>query len=229
MKRGHCKMMKHDVSYSRVNETCSACVYLIKMQPLWFDNSNNPYWKYQFNFDILFIPTEDSPGGPCRSDPGRVCEGTWPPLLLRRWRTRLGRSRPSPARPCPGRTTAGHTGGPGPGHLWVSWSFWSAPWTADQETNLRNSRNSSRFHVPKKSTGWVPSLRKARPYNASSVQGSHATHYPPGIRTDSALRNVGDDVSANHEVMKQDDLHTLNISTTHVTILLRKNYAERSQ
>lgn len=48
-----------------------------------------------------------------------------------------------------------------------------------------------------------------RPYNASSVQGSHATHYPPGIRTDSALRNVGDDVSAYHEVMKQDDLHTL--------------------
>lgn len=171
MTRGCSKMMKHSVSCSHVNETCSACVYLIKMQPSWFDNSNNPYWKYQFHFDILFIPTEDSPGGPCRSDPGRVCEGTWPPLLLRRWRTRLGRSRPSPARPCPGRTTADRTGGPGPGHLWVSWSFWSAPWTADQETILRNSRNSSRFHVPRKSTGWVPSLRKARPYNMSCDPG----------------------------------------------------------
>ncbi len=151
------------------------------MQPSWFDNCNNPYWKYQFNFDILVIPTEDSPGGPCRSDPGRVCEGTWPPLLLRRWRTRLGRSRPSPARPCPGQTTAGRTGGPGPGHLWVSWSFWSAPWTADQETNLRNSRHSSRFHVPS-------FLRKVRPYNASSVQRSHTAHYPHRLSTQKCAR-----------------------------------------
>ena len=56
----------------------------------------------------------------------------------------LGRFLPSPGHLCLGQTTAGRTEVPCQERRWVSWSFWSAPCSGDQDSDLRGNRRSSR-------------------------------------------------------------------------------------
>ena len=56
----------------------------------------------------------------------------------------LDRFLPSPGHLCLDQTTGGHTEALCQEHRWVSWSFWSAPCSGDQDSDLRGNRRSSR-------------------------------------------------------------------------------------